>query len=146
MATPFKVKLQRAQSSCISFSSIASEPLVGLCTPLTDAIGCPVKFIFFPLLTIVAACMAINAQVKVNPLWSTKAKKDSCTLRLMKKPLLDIEQKEAEIWRANRESVKQSDTPPQLIDNFSFEELHHVKKRNGSQILGLFDGKSTLYG
>ena len=65
----------------------------------------------------------------------------------MKKPLLDIEQKEAEIWRANRESVKQSDTPPQLIiDNFSFEELHHVMKRNGSQILGLFDEMSTLYG
>ena len=37
-------------------------------------------------------------------------------------------------------------TPPQLcIDNFSFEELHSVMKRNGSQILGLFDEMSTMY-
>lgn len=38
------------------------------------------------------------------------------------------------------------DTPPQLIiDNFSFEELHHVMKRNGSQILRLFEEVLTLY-
>ena len=71
----------------------------------------------------------------------------TAALTLLKKPLLDIEQKEAEIWRANQESVKQSDTPPQLIiDNFSFKELHHVMKRNGSQILGLLDEMSTLHG
>ena len=65
MATPFKVKLQKAQSSCIEFDKIASVPLVAA---LSDAIGCPVEFIFFPLLTIVAACMGINAHVKVNPI------------------------------------------------------------------------------
>ena len=53
MATPFKVKLQKAQSSCIEFDKIASVPLVGMCTAPSDAIGCPVEFIFFPLLTIV---------------------------------------------------------------------------------------------
>ena len=47
---------------------------------------------------------------------------------------------------ANKYSNTKLDTPPQLIiDNFSFEELHHVMKRNGSQILGLFDEMSTLY-
>ena len=66
MATPFKVKLQKAQFSCIEFDKIASVPLVGMCTAPSNAIGCPVEFIFFPLLTIVAARMGINGHVKVN--------------------------------------------------------------------------------
>ena len=93
MATPFKTKFQRAQSHCLDFSCILSEPLVGLCTALSDAIGCPFEFIFFPLLTIVAACMGINAQVKVNPIWSepailwfiiaaTKGQKKTAALRI----------------------------------------------------------------
>lgn len=157
MATPFKDKLQKAQSTCLDFSSLASEPLVGVCTALSDAIGCPVEFIFYPLLTIVAACMGINAHVKVNPIWyepailwfiiaANKGQKKTAALRLLKKPLLDIEHREAELWRANNDTNTKLDTPPQLIiDNFSFEELHHVMKRNGSQILGLFDEMSTLY-
>lgn len=89
MATPFKDKLRKAQSTCLDFSSLASKPLVGVCTALSDAIGCPVEFIFFPLLTIVAACMGINAHVKVNPIWyepailwfiiaANKGQKDCC--------------------------------------------------------------------
>ena len=158
MATPFKVKLQKAQSSCVDFTKIASVPLVGMCTALSNAIGCPIEFIFFPLLTIVAACMGINAHVKVNPIWyepailwfiiaANKGQKKTAALRLLKKPLLALEQKEVEMWLANQENAKSGGTPPQLIiDNFSFEELHHVMKNNGSQILGLFDEMSTLYG
>ena len=156
MATPFKTKLQRAQSHCLDFSCILSEPLVGLCTALSDAIGCPFEFIFFPLLTIVAACMGINAQVKVNPIWSepailwfiiaaTKGQKKTAAL---KNPLLKIEQNAIRAWEEEkRDAATTTDSPPQLIiDNFSFEELHHVMKRNGSHILGLFDEMSTLYG
>ena len=157
MATPFKDKLQKVQSTCLDFSNITSEPLVGVCTALSDAIGCPVESIFFPLLTIIAACMGVNAQVKINPIWhepaiiwfiiaANKGQKKTAALRLLKKPLLDIEDQEAEKWRAQEDTSKNADSPPQLIiDNFSFEELHHVMKRNGSQILGLFDEMSTLY-
>ena len=78
-------------------------------------------------------------------LQQTRVKK-TAALRLLKKPLLDIEHREAELWQANKDTNTKLDTPPQLIiDNFSFEELHHVMKRNGSQILGLFDEMSTLY-
>ena len=55
---------------------------------------------------------------------------------------------EAENWRLHQQQLAttNTDNPPQLcIDNFSFEELHHVMKRNGSQILGLFDEMSTMY-
>ena len=78
---------------------------------------------------------------------ANKGQKKTAALRLLKKPLLDIEQKEVKIWLANQESAKGCGTPPQLIiDSFSFEELHRVMKSNGSQILGLFDEMSTLYG
>ena len=98
--------------------------------------------------------MGVNAHVKVNPIWyepailwfiiaANKGQKKMAALRLLKKPLLDIEHREAELWS---DTNTKSDTPPQLIiDNFSFEELHHVMKRNGSQILGLFNEMSTLY-
>lgn len=37
-------------------------------------------------------------------------------------------------------------TPPQLlVDNFSFEELHCILKRNGNQVLGMFDEMSPFY-
>ena len=88
--------------------------------------------------------MGINAHVKVNPIWyepailwfiiaANKGQKKTAALRLLKKSLLDIEQKEVKIiWLANQESAKGCGTPPQLIiDNFSFEELHHVMKSNG---------------
>ena len=75
-----------------------------------------------------------------------KGQKKTAALRLLKKPLQEIEEKEAEKWM-EKHGTEQSNPPPQLcIDNFSFEELHNVMKRNGSQILGLFDEMSTMYG
>ena len=121
MATPFEDKPQKAQSTCLEFSSLVSEPLVGVCTALSDAIGFPMEFIFFPLLTIVAACMGVNAHVKVNPIWhepailwfiiaANKGQKKTAALKLLKKPLLDIEYREAKLWRANQDN-NTTDTP-----------------------------------
>ena len=72
----------------------------------------------------------------------TKDKRKTAALRLLKKPLGEIECVEAENWRREQQQLTTTttDNPLQLcIDNFSFEELHHVMMRNGSQILGLFD-------
>ena len=129
------------------------------CTVQLDAIGCPLEFIVFPLLTIAAACMGVNAHVAINGMWKepaivwfivvpNKGQKKTAALRLLKKPLEEIECTEAENWRRQQQQLATTttDNPPQLcIDNFSFEELHHAMKRNGSQILGLFDEMSTMY-
>ena len=66
----------------------------------------------------------------------------------MKRPLEEIEEAEGQMWKhTHKQKPSSNDTPPQLcIDNFSFEELHNVMKRNGSQILALFDEMSTMYG
>ena len=158
MSTPFHTKLMKAQSTCLEYGTIFSEPLVGMCVALSDAIGCPLEFIIFPLLTIIAGCMGINAHTAINQMWTepaiiwfivaaNKGQKKTAALRLLKKPLEEIEEREERAWQQTQTQRSTSNTtPPQLcIDNFSFEELHSVMKRNGSQILGLFDEMSTMY-
>ena len=90
--------------------------------------------------------MGVNAHIKINQIWkepailwfiiaANKGQKKTAALRLLKKPLQEIKEKEAEKW-VEKHGTEQSSAPPQLcIDNFSFEELH-VMRRNGSQILG----------
>ena len=51
----------------------------------------------------------------------------------------------AKIWEADISDNKPKTPPQLLVDNFSFEELHSVIKRNGNQTLGLFDEMSSFY-
>ena len=156
MATSFHNKLVKAQSSCLDLADVLTPTVVVLINALADAIGCPVEFIFFPLLTIIASCVGINGTIRINDTWSepaimwfivaaNKGQKKTAALRLLKKPLLEIETELQQQWRVDTAEDKQS-TPPQLcIDHFSFEELHSVMRRNNGQVLGLFDEMSTLY-
>lgn len=73
MSAPFHTKLIKAQSTCVEFGNVLSEPLVGMCVALSDAIGCPLEFIVFPLLTIIAGCMGINAHASINQMWNEPA-------------------------------------------------------------------------
>ena len=76
---------------------------------MSDAIGCPLEFIVFPLLTISAACIGLSAHVAINVMWkepailwfiiaSNKGQKKAAALRLLKKPLEEIGCVEAENW------------------------------------------------
>lgn len=69
MSTPFHTKLMKAQSTCVQYGTVFSEPLVVMCVALSDAIGCPLELIIFPLLTIIAGCMGINAHIAINQMW-----------------------------------------------------------------------------
>ena len=73
MATPFRNKLVKAQSTCLPFDTILSEPLVGVGAALSDAIGCPIEFIVLPLLTIIVGCMGVNAHIAINQMWKEPA-------------------------------------------------------------------------
>ena len=144
MATPFRRKLVKAQSACLQFDNIFSEPLVGVGVALSDAIGCPIEFVVFPLLTIIAGCMGVSAHIAINTMWkepailwfiiaANKGQKKTAALRLLKKPLQEIEEKEAGTWFTCHGN-EQNDSPPQIsIDNFSFEECHEKKRFPNSQ-------------
>ena len=144
MAT-FQRKLATAQSNTLDFSNILSPNLVKLTTALADAVGCPVEFLFFPLLTTVASCIGINGSIQIKPIWQEPAilwyiiaankGQKTAALRLLKKSILEIEEKMEQEWMAER-AVDQPNIPPQLcIDHFSFEELHNVMKGMGHRFL-----------
>ena len=63
MATPFRNKLVKVQSSCLDLADVLTPTVVVLINALADAIGCPVEFIF-PLLTIIASCVGINGTIR----------------------------------------------------------------------------------
>ena len=146
MATPFRSKLVKAQYLPPLWHH--SFGAFGWCW--CGVIWC----ILLPLLTIIAGCMGVNAHIAISQMWkepailwfiivANKGQKKTAALRLLKKPLQEIEEKEAEKWFANHGN-EQNESPPQLsIDSFSFEELHNVMRTNGSQILGLFHEMST---
>ena len=148
--------MEKAQSTCLPFETVLSGSLFCVCVALSDAIGCPIEFIVFPLLTMIAGCMGVNAHISLNQMWrepsilwfiiaANKGQKKTAALRLLKKPLQDIEEEETKKWMTEN-GDGQNESPPQLsIDNFSFEELHNVMRRNGSQMIGLFDEMSTMY-
>jgi len=129
MAT-FQRKLATAQSNTLDFSNILSPSLVKLTTALADAVGCPVEFLFFPLLTIVASCIGVNGSIQIwqEPaiLWfiitANKGQK-TAALRLLKKSILEIEEKMEQEWMAER-AVDLPNIPPQLcINHFSLKNF-----------------------
>lgn len=60
--------LKKAQQRRIDFSitRISSENLLELLNAHADAIGVPIEFILWPLLTVAASFMGINAHIQVN--------------------------------------------------------------------------------
>ena len=63
-------------------------------------------------LTIIADCMGVNTHIAINQMWkeqailwfiiaANKGQKKTAPLRLLKKPLQEIEEKEAEKWFTN---------------------------------------------
>ena len=97
----------------------------------------PVEFIFYPLLMAVASCTGVNSRIRINKTWTEpsilwfivaakKGGKKTAALRVLRKPLEQLQQKMVNNWEADI-SDKKPKTPLQLlIDNFSFEELHAV--------------------
>ena len=94
--------------------------------------------------------MGVNAHININPAWkepaiiwfivaAKKGEKKTAALRLIRQALEGIEKERIQEWEADISDDKHKTPPQLLVDNFSFVELHSVMKRNGNQILGLFD-------
>ncbi len=59
--------LETAQSKRISFGDgFVSARMTQLITAHADAIGVPLEFIFWPLLTAVASFIGTNGQIRIN--------------------------------------------------------------------------------
>ena len=151
--------LETAQSNRISFGDgFVSARMTQLIGAHADAIGVPLEFIFWPLLTAVGSFIGTNGHIRINSEWvepsimwfviaAKKGEKKTAALRRIRKPVKEIERDLIGEWGSAQRSNDDKSVPPQLIvDHFSFEELHSIMSQNNGQILGCFDEMSTLYG
>lgn len=74
-----------------------------------------------------------------------KGEKKTAALKVTRQPFERLQQEVIQKWESDL-SEEKPQTPPQLlVDNFSFEELHCILKKNGNQVLGMFDEMSSFY-
>ena len=63
----------KAQSIAFKWDEACSEELLKTIEAHADAIGSPYHYIFFPLLTVCASFMGVNARININEEWSEPA-------------------------------------------------------------------------
>ena len=155
--TTITQQLQKAQAARIDLTSVLSPGLHKVITANADAIGAPLEFIFYPLLTATASFMGTNAFVNINPEWqepsilwfiiaARKGEKKTAALKRIRKPIEELETELRLEWQQNTDQSKPSVPPQLIVDYFSFEELHSILARNNGQVLGCFDEMSSFYG
>ena len=57
-----------------------------------------------------------------------------------------MEKEEVKKWVENKDEDKTDEAPQLVVQQFSMEALHHIMARNNSQILGMYDEMSVMYG
>lgn len=68
-----KSKVEKAQRVQLNWENACSEELLKTVTAHSEAIGAPIHYIFFPLLTVAASFMGVNATIKINDEWPEPA-------------------------------------------------------------------------
>ena len=148
-------KLCAANERRLDLSSQLSRPLHRLVNCHADALGVPEEFILYPLITSVAACIGVNGHIRINLTWvepsilrlivaAKKGEKKTAALRVIRRPFERLQDEIIKEWKEDISDDKPQTPPQLLVDNFSFEELHCILKRNGHQALGMFDEMSSF--
>ena len=68
-----KARISRAQGVKLKWSSCCNNELLKTITAHAEAVGAPKEYIFFPLLTVSASFMGVNARMSINEEWSEPA-------------------------------------------------------------------------
>ena len=137
-------------------SSFQDLCIINLVNCHADALGVPEEFILYPLITSVAACIGVNGHIRINPTWvepsvlwlvvaAKKGEKKTAALRVIRRPFERLRDDLIKQWKEDISDDKPQTPPQLLVDNFSFEELHCILKRNGNQVFGMFDEMSSFY-
>jgi hypothetical protein len=67
-----KARISEVQRVKLNWNSCSST-LLNTITAHTEAVGAPKEYIFFPLLTVSASFMGVNARMSINEEWSEPA-------------------------------------------------------------------------
>ena len=164
-------RILAAQSIPFDLDDFASEGIKTLVRDNSDAIGCPVEFMYFPLLSLGAHFMGPGTSVLIKKGWkepvivwtvklADKGQKKSPALNCFTGPINSMEKalmEEAKLVETDHQhgegdeesddtTKKEKERLPQIaISHFSMEELHYTLKRNGGRIIGLYDEVTLLY-
>lgn len=68
-----KKRITREQSVQVDWTKACSTDLLKTVEGHAKAVGAPKEYIFFPLLTVAASFMGVNAKVDINQEWSEPA-------------------------------------------------------------------------
>lgn len=131
-------------------------PFSVLVTCHADAIGVPPEFILYPLLTTNAAGIGVNGSIRINSTWvepsilwlvvsANEGQNKTGPLKEIRTPLEVLQAEIVQEWKDDVADDKPQTSPQLLVDNFSFEELNCILKRNGNQVLGMCDEMSSFY-
>lgn len=149
-----------AQRITLDIDSVCTLVMKDLVKANANAIGSPLEFILFPLLSISAHFMGPDTRVIVNEHWreplilwnvvlADKGQKKSPALNRFIKPIQHLEEEMRCVAEENDEADDETGdikTMPQIyIEHFSMEELHYTLKRNRGRVVGLYDEISLLY-
>ena len=64
-----KARIEMAQKVPMHWERACSDEILRTVTAHAEAIGAPKHYIYFPLLTVSASFMGINAQISINEEW-----------------------------------------------------------------------------
>ena len=73
MTADFKARISKAQGIKLKWNDICKPTLLKTIAAHADAVGAPKEYVFFPLLTVTASFMGINARININDEWSEPA-------------------------------------------------------------------------
>ena len=73
MCKEVKQKIAKAQSIKLPWNEVCNDEVLQVVQAQADAIGAPKEYIFFPMLTVIASFMGVNASCMVNQEWSEPA-------------------------------------------------------------------------
>ena len=96
-------RVAKAQSNNLDIDAVVTEAMKKVINANADAIGSPLEFIFFPLLSISAYFMGPNTRILVNEQWreplilwtvvlADKGQKKSPALNRFVKPIQELEE------------------------------------------------------
>ena len=73
LTVDLKARMSKAQGIKLKWNEVCSPILLTTVGAHADAVGAPKEYIIFPLLTVSAAFMGINARISINDEWREPA-------------------------------------------------------------------------
>ena len=102
-------RFRTAQSQALDFAKCTTTPTRAMLQSYAGAVGCPLEYVFLPLLTTCASFMGANTSIKINDTWfepsvlwtlvvARKGEKKSAAIKPLLNAVEDIQAEECKQW------------------------------------------------